>query len=51
VGVLKTNPNPFTLPWTFFSVILIPDWFELIHESKEDNAINFVSLEMLQAKV
>jgi hypothetical protein len=34
----------------FFSVILISDWLKLLHESKEENTINFVFLEMCKQK-
>ena len=34
----------------FFSVILIYDWLKLLHESKEENTINFVFLEMCKQK-
>jgi hypothetical protein len=34
----------------FFSIILISDWLKLLHESKEENAINFVFLEMCKQK-
>jgi glucan phosphoethanolaminetransferase (alkaline phosphatase superfamily) len=35
---------------TFFLIIIISDWLKLLHESKEENAIYFVFLEMCKQK-
>ena len=35
---------------TFLIIIIISDWLKLLHESKEENAIYFVFLEMCKQK-
>jgi hypothetical protein len=35
---------------TFFLIVIISDWLKLLHESKEENAIYFVFLEMCKQK-
>ena len=35
---------------TFFLIIIISDWLKLLRESKEENAIYFVFLEMCKQK-